>query len=220
MKAVIFDLDGTLYDYDELDKEAGRNVEAFTCKTLGISADRFREAYRFGREETKKRLAEFGAGHNRLLYFQKTLEYLDVLPVPLSLQMYEQYWGVFLQNMKLFPGVKEVFSYLRQKDIPIVICTDLTAHIQHRKIEALGIASHVKYLVSSEEAGREKPAGEPFLLCLEKLKLPPEEVWYVGDSFEKDIKGARQAGMRALWMHREVSDYEELLSIIKKELNV
>ncbi len=241
IKAVIFDLDGTLYDYAKLDKEAGRNVEVFTCKALGISLDKFREAYRFGREETKKRLDDFGAGHNRLLYFQKTLEYLGIPPMPLSLQMYEQYWGTFLQNMTLFPGVKEVFQYLQKKQIPIMICTDLTAHIQHRKIEALGIASEIKYLVSSEEAGREKPAREPFELCLEKLKLPPEHIWYVGDSFEKDIKGAMQAGMKPVWFHREakentgigvesagapsrgetyyreVSDYSQLLSIIKKE---
>lgn len=238
IEAVIFDLDGTLYDYTELDEKAGHNVEMFTCKTLGISADKFREAYRFGREETKKRLADFGAGHNRLLYFQKMLEYLGVLPMPLSLQIYEQYWGTFLRNMTLFPGAKEVFQYLRQKQIPIAICTDLTAHIQHRKIEALGIAPDITYLVSSEEAGREKPAKEVFDLCLEKLKLPPEHVWYVGDNLEKDINGAMQAGMQPVWFHRthqaeraeaggeaktaadfyrEISDYAQLLSIMKKE---
>ncbi|MCM1386913.1 MAG: HAD family hydrolase [Bacillus sp. (in: Bacteria)] len=241
LKAVIFDLDGTLYDYDELDKRAGQNVEAFTCKMLGIGADKFREAYLFGRKETKRQLSDFGAGHNRLLYFQKMLEYLGISPMPMSLRIYDEYWNTFLQNMTLFPGAKEVIGYLRQKRIPIMICTDLTAHIQHRKIEALGIAADINYLVSSEEAGREKPAKEVFALCLEKLKLPPEHIWYVGDNFEKDIKGAAQAGMQPVWFRRtaessgnvverklwdehtnreisykEISDYAQLLSVMKE----
>lgn len=208
IKAVIFDLDDTLYDYETLDKKARANVEAFTCKTLGITAEKYEEAYQFGRQETKRRLPDAGAGHNRLLYCQKTLEYLDVLPMPLSLRMYEEYWGTFLREMKLFPGVKDLFRYLKQKEIPIMICTDLTAHIQHRKIGALGITKDIKYLVSSEEAGKEKPAKEIFDLCLDKLRLPPESIWLVGDDLERDVKGALRAGMKAVWFHPEEKEME------------
>lgn len=109
--------------------------------------------------------------------------------------------------------------------------------MQHRKIEALGIAQDIKYLVSSEEAGREKPAKEMFDLCLEKLKLPPEHIWYVGDSFQKDVEGAMKAGMKAVWFQPEgnaaplekggistensylkVSDYTELTKLVIEEL--
>lgn len=225
IRAVIFDLDDTLYDYKKLNEKAGKAVEDFTCKELGISKERYKEAYQFGREETKRRLFDVGAGHNRLLYFQKTLEYMDVLPMPLSLRMYEEYWGVFLREMTLFAGAKELLDDLRRKQIPVMICTDLTAHIQHRKIEALGIAPYVRYLVSSEEAGREKPAKEIFALCCEKLKLPPEDILYIGDSFEKDIKGALSAGMKAVWFHPKgdsglgrtymrACNYEEIRDIV------
>lgn len=198
IEAVIFDLDDTLYDYKTLDKKARAKVEEFTCRELGISTGQYQEAYQFGREETKRRLWDVGAGHNRLLYFQKALEYLGIAPIPVSIRMYEQYWGIFLREMKPFLGVRELFQYLREEQIPIMICTDLTAHIQHRKIEALGIAADIKYLVSSEEAGREKPAKEVFDLCLEKLGLPQEHIWYVGNSVEKDVKGALRAGMRTV----------------------
>lgn len=237
LQAIIFDLDDTLYAYNPLDKKARANVEKFTCEMLDISSEQYKEAYQFGRQETKKRLPDVGAGHNRLLYCQKTLEYLGVPPMPLSLRMYEQYWGTFLQEMKVFAGVKELFALLKEKNIPIVICTDLTAHVQHRKIEALGIAQDIKYLVSSEEAGREKPAKEMFDLCLEKLKLPPEHIWYVGDSFQKDVEGAMKAGMKAVWFQPEgnaallekggistensylkVSDYTELTKLVIEEL--
>ncbi|MDD6656338.1 MAG: HAD family hydrolase [Lachnospiraceae bacterium] len=237
LKAMIFDLDDTLYAYEPLDKKARINVEKFTCEALGISGEQYKEAYRFGREETKKRLPDVGAGHNRLLYCQKTLEYLGVPPMPLSLRMYEQYWGTFLREMQLFPGVKELFSLLEEKQIPIMICTDLTAHVQHRKIEALGIASDIKYLVSSEEAGKEKPAREIFDLCLEKLNLPPEHIWYVGDNFKKDVEGAMQAGIQAVWFHPqesivknpdskgktaylEAGNYQELKNMVAEELKM
>lgn len=237
IQAMIFDLDDTLYEYGPLDKKAREKVEKYTCEILNISVEKYREAYAFGRQETKKKLSDVGAGHNRLLYCQKTLEYLGIPPMPLSLRMYEQYWGTFLQEMKVFPGVKELFALLKNNQIPIVICTDLTAHIQHRKIEALGIESYIKYLVSSEEAGREKPGKEIFSLCLEKLKLPEKNIWYVGDSFAKDIEGAVSMGMKAIWFHpensqifrqdssllqenayREVGDYAELTKMVVEEL--
>lgn len=115
LQAIIFDLDDTLYAYNPLDKKARANVEKFTCEMLDISSEQYKEAYQFGRQETKKRLLDVGAGHNRLLYCQKTLEYLGVPPMPLSLRMYEQYWGTFLQEMKVFAGVKELFALLKEK---------------------------------------------------------------------------------------------------------
>lgn len=208
MRAVIFDLDDTLYSCIPLDKKAKENVARFTCAELAISKEQYQEAYQFGRRETKKRLANVGSGHNRLLYCQKTLEYLGIPPMPLSLRMYEEYWGTFFREMELFPGVRELLRYLREMEIPVMICTDLTAQIQHRKIEALGIAGEIRYLVSSEEAGKEKPSKEIFDLCLEKLNLPPGEIWYVGDNFVRDVQGALQAGMNAVWFHPEAGTEE------------
>lgn len=198
ISAVIFDLDDTLYEYGALDKEAWGKVRELACGELGISAAAYEEAYSYGRRETKRQLGNVAASHNRLLYCQKTLEYLGVNPVPLSLRMYETYWGIFLEKMRLFDGVREFMDRMHEQGITMMVCTDLTAHIQHRKIEALGIAEDIKYLVTSEEAGREKPAPKMFALCLEKLKRKPEEVCCIGDSLERDVNAALAAGMQAV----------------------
>lgn len=198
IKAVIFDLDDTLYEYGPLDQEAWGKVRGMVCEELGISVSAYEEAYSYGRRETKRQLGNVAASHNRLLYCQKTLEYLGRNPAPLSLQMYETYWGTFLEKMRLFDGVREFMDRMHKQGITMMICTDLTAHIQHRKIEALGITEDIKYLVTSEEAGREKPAPEIFALCLEKLKRKPEEVCCIGDSLERDVKAALNAGMHAV----------------------
>lgn len=203
VRAVILDLDDTLYAYEALNAEAGARVQDYTCKQLGITTAQYNEAYFYGRRETKRQLGDVGASHNRLLYFQKTLEYLGVNPMPMSLQMYEMYWGTFLDKMVLFEGVREFIDRLHERKIKVMICTDLTAHIQHRKIEALGLAKDICCLVTSEEAGREKPAPEIFDLCLKKLQLPPEEVCCIGDSLVKDVEGAKAAGMKAVLFHPE-----------------
>ena len=198
VKAVILDLDDTLYAYEPLDAEARVRVRDYACEQLEITDERYEEAYLFGRSETKRQLGDVGASHNRMLYYQKTLEYLGVNPMPSSLRMYEMYWGTFLEKMTLFEGVREFIDCLHGHKIKIMICTDLTAHIQHRKIEALGLAQDICCLVTSEEAGKEKPSLQIFGLCLKKLGLPPEEVCCIGDSFVKDVEGARAAGMQAI----------------------
>ena len=203
IKAVVFDLDDTLYGYEALDREARDRVKELVCGELKIAAEVYEEAYAYGRSETKRQLADMAASHNRLLYCQKTLEYLGVNPMPFSLRMYEAYWGTFLEKMRLFDGVREFVDRMREQGITMMICTDLTAHIQHRKIEALGLVEDIKYLVTSEEAGREKPAPEMFALCLEKLKKRPEEVCCIGDSLERDVKAALAAGMQAVQFYPE-----------------
>ena len=198
VKAVIFDLDDTLYAYEPLNIVATERVREFTCRELGITAKQFDEAYEFGKSETKRQLGDVAASHNRMLYCQKTLEYLHVKPMPLSLRMYETYWGTILEKMRLRTGAREFLDQMHEQGITVMICTNLTAHIQHRKIEALGIAEDITYLVTSEEAGREKPAQELFTLCLEKLGLPAEEVCFIGDGPVKDVEGAKAVGMQAI----------------------
>lgn len=218
IRAVIFDLDDTLYGYGELDREARRRVRDYTCGELGISEQEYEEAYLYGRSETKRQLGDVAASHNRILYCQKTLEYLGVNPVPLSLRMYETYWGTFLSKMRLFDGVREFMDCMHAHGIMMMVCTDLTAHIQHRKLEALGIADDIKYLVTSEEAGKEKPAREVFELCLKKLGVRAEEVCCIGDSLVKDIEGARAAGMQAVQFYPErpsAGQYEGLKETIE-----
>lgn len=203
VKAVIFDLDNTLYAYDPLDGEARARLREMVCGRLGVTARQYDEAYEFGRSETKRQLGDVGASHNRLLYCQKALEYLGVRPMPLSLEMYETYWGVFLEKMVLYDGVRGFVDHMHERGIRMMICTDLTAHIQHRKIEALGLTEDISYLVTSEEAGEEKPCPKIFALCLRKLGLSPGEVCYIGDSPVKDIDGARAAGMSAIRFYPE-----------------
>lgn len=201
IRAVVFDLDDTLYDYESLDREAMENLCSFTRGRLGITREAFFDAFKRARKETKETLEGTGASHNRMLYCQKTLEELGKKPASLALEMYEAYWGYMLERMELRAGARELFRYCREKGIKIGICTDLTAHIQHRKLRALGLEAWTDVLVTSEEAGAEKPSPAIYRLLLDKLRMSPEEVLFVGDSLERDVKGPAAMGMRAVLFH-------------------
>lgn len=234
IKAVIFDLDDTLYDYKALERAAFECVGELVRERLGVSEEQCEEAFMRARQATKAKLGETATSHSRMLYFQKTLEYLDIRPLYLALEMYETYWGFFLDNMMLYPGVRELLEALHEKYIRVGVCTDLLAHIQHRKLRRLGMMDDVDCLVTSEEAGVEKPAPGIFHLCLEKLRLPAEEVCFVGDNLERDVKGAMAAGLQAVWFRPEsegdlrekmmrdgidvVANYKELYQLLDEKI--
>lgn len=220
-KAVIFDLDDTLYEYEKLNEEAISVLRQYTCMRYQIIPSYFDMAFGHARKETKTMLVHTGASHNRLLYCQKTLERLGEKPVGGALDMYEVYWGYILKHMKLRDGVLDLLEYCSKIGIKIGICSDLTAHIQHRKLRKLGIDSWIDAVVTSEEAGAEKPAEIMYKLILNKLGVAPEHAIFVGDSLEKDVEGAQKVGIRTVWLHAEngsnwetASSFREVKEII------
>ena len=103
------------------------------------------------------------------------------------------------------------------------ICTDLTVHIQHRKIRKLRIDEYIDAIVTSEEAGVEKPDFKMYNKILEKLDVNPEEALFIGDSLKKDVLGPMEYGMKALWLYsktgkdkyQSIQNFDELLEILK-----
>lgn len=201
VKAVIFDLDNTLYNYDALNGQAIESAGKWLCAKEGIAYDNFLSAFEESRKLTKKYMQDCAAQHNRIIYFQKTSEYLGLNPIKYSLELYDKYWGYLLENMRLEIGAERLLQRLRKSGIKIAICTDLTTHIQHRKLRQLGIADFVDVFVSSEEAGVEKPDRKIFRMAIGKLGILPSEIVYVGDSYEKDVIGAANTGMYPIWFN-------------------
>ena len=72
----------------------------------------------------------------------------------------------------------------------------MQAQIQIKKIQHLKINHLINYLVTSEEAGVEKPDKKIFQIALKKLNKDASAVIMIGDSMEKDIQGAQNCGIR------------------------
>ena len=192
-QAVIFDTDNTLYPYAPAHTEATIAVEKKVEVVLGIKKDLFRSAFIEARAEIKKRLGSVASSHSRLLYLQRTIEKLELGTRILTVLDLEQtYWRTFLINCRLFPGVLDFIQLLKSNGIVTANITDLTAQIQFRKLVYFGLDEFFDYVVTSEEAGRDKPDRMPFKLALEKLQVPEEKVWMIGDSAESDIYGSNK----------------------------
>ena len=73
----------------------------------------------------------------------------------------------------------------------------MQAHFQVQKLQKLKVDHLIDYLVTSEEAGKEKPHSEIFLLALAKLDLQINNVIMIGDNQIKDIEGAEKLGIKA-----------------------
>jgi len=199
IKGVIFDIDGTLYSYAANDKIATKFLCEFAEKNLGIDAENFLKTYGEGRRIVKERLTDGGSRHSRVLFLQTTLELLGKNPFHYIKDMYDCYWNNFLAGMQPFDGAVDFIRKLKKRGIKTAICTDMTAQIQYRKINRLGLCEYMDFMVSSEETGLEKPSPVMFNLALKKLGVKSDEAAYFGDSLERDIEGAANVGIKPFW---------------------
>ncbi|HEF4733403.1 HAD family hydrolase [Burkholderia multivorans] len=192
--AVLFDTDNTLYPYDPAHAAAMDAVRQKAVGTFSITKAQFDVAYGAARKEVKERLKHQASSHSRLLYFQRMLEIIGLRSqVLLALDFEQTYWRTFLSHAELFEGVQELLDDLRLAGIPTAIVTDLTAQIQFRKMVYFGLDQSFDYIVTSEEAGSDKPDPAPFEIALEKMRPKGDCIWMIGDNPLNDIKGAREA---------------------------
>ena len=191
--AFLFDTDNTLYPYDPAHAAAHSAVREKATETFSISDNAFDKAFEKARAQVKNRLKQTASSHSRLLYLQRMLEIMGLGSQVLTALDFEQtYWRTFLSNAVMFDGVKELLDDIRLCGIPTAIVTDLTAQIQFRKVVYFGLDQYFDYIVTSEEAGFDKPHEAPFQIALEKMRPQGDCIWMIGDNPVNDIRGGRE----------------------------
>jgi len=123
------------------------------------------------------------------------------------------------------PGAKKTLAQLRDRGVPIAVLSNGWNPLQQRKADRIGFPGPV--LVSAD-LGVQKPDPRAFEALVQALGTRPRDVWYVGDDPRNDVAGARNAGLRAVWLDAEgmpypadlerppvvISSLEELLSLL------
>ncbi len=202
IKAVIFDLDNTLYAYDPAHAAGFSAVTEYAEKEFGIAPERFRELHSLADRVLRAHAGEGSAAiHSRLIRYQLLLEG-EGLPITHAPRMAARYWEAFLAQVKPEPGTRETLELLRDSGLRLGLGSNMTAGRQYEKLERLGLLSLMDFMVCSEEAGAEKPERRLFDLCAQKAGCRAEECLFVGDDVERDIRGAQAAGMKTVWLRR------------------
>ncbi len=117
-----------------------------------------------------------------------------MLPAPLAAEAEILVWeaGVRMEPM---PGALEALAAFRAAGIPVgaVSNTRFSGRAYMEVLPRRGLA--VDFVVSSADVRARKPDPAIFRAALDRLGLPAKDVWFVGDSYEKDVLGAAAAGL-------------------------
>jgi len=197
--AILLDLDNTIYSYEIAHTTALKTARAKASVALAIAPGDFDSLYEKARAEVKARLGRTGASHNRLIYFQRLIELAELgTQVLAALDLEQTYWRSFLGAARAFNNVLDFLDDVRGANVPVTVVSDLTTQIQLRKIVHFGLDHRIDYVVTSEEAGEDKPARSIFDLALQKNGPISGPVWVIGDDPVSDVQGARAIGAVAL----------------------
>ena len=200
-KAVLIDLDDTLYPYWPAHIKGLEEVLKYLKKrysSIFKSEDlvSFNSSYQKHRKIVIDRLYPNGMCRNRYILFLSWMESVNIKRAYLvALKLEKLYWNSFLSNIKPDSKATSFLKYCYLHSIPVVVITDMQADMQIKKLKKLKMDKYIDYLVTSDEAGKEKPYKDIFKLALKKLGLKASEVIMLGDNEVKDLQGAEKLGI-------------------------
>lgn len=186
LKTLLLDLDDTLIPSSQIYKKA---------LSRALSPRQLR-AYRHARSEVKSALPRFhSSAHNRWLYFKRLLERLNEWSPKRHLRLMREYERCLQRE------IKASYTQLRRhelmlklsKKFRILLITNETLQTQITKLSALpNIESWCAALVTSEEAGWDKPRLEVFQLAMKRYHLNKKHCLVVGDDPSSEIQIAKK----------------------------
>jgi putative hydrolase of the HAD superfamily len=186
-KAIVFDLDDTLYFERDYVRSGFRAVASFIERCAGISAETafhdFENLVECG--HAKDTFDQWLAGTKGSV----SLTSADLVSV----------YRNHAPDIAPVPGIPRLLRQMRPK-LKLALLTDGRLEQQQRKIEALGIAGEFDRVLLSDSLGRAywKPSVKPYEAVLSSLDVAPGASVYVGDNPMKDFFGARSLGMATI----------------------
>ena len=184
MRAVLFDLDGTLHDRAAtLRLWLAGHVRRFDLPP-GCGA-RFREeddfGYRSKREVMPLLVQEFGLEHH-------------------PDDLFADFW-THVDAAQAMPYAHDVLRILRERGVRISVVTNGWEEAQTRTLAACGLTGLVDDVIVSQSVGLSKPDPQIYRLALARLGVEAGDAWFVGDSPRNDVWGPQQVGLRAAFLN-------------------
>lgn len=199
LKAVIFDLDDTIYPEFNYVKSGFKAVAAWVEKHMGVAEDEvFRELLDLFAEGKRGNIFDIWVDSRG-----GSVEYW----VPEMVKVYRNHDP----KIRPFEDFLKIIPKLRSK-YKLGVLTDGYSSVQRRKLEALGIEHYFDVVVFSDDLGKDnwKPSVVPFKVILRELDVSGCESVYVADNPLKDFLGARKVNMWTVRFKSAVGLYSQI----------
>ena len=210
---VLFDADGTLFDYERA--EAAALAALWADSELGERAPELDEAYRRINSALWRRFetGDISSHEIKEERFRRLVAELDLDAEPETLS--RDYIDRLGLQTQLIPGAERLLAALAPR-YRLGLITNGLAAVQRSRLERSPIGGRFEVVVISEEVGFAKPDRRIFEHALERMERPARErVLMVGDNPLADIEGARSFGLATCWLNLDgradggvVSDHE------------
>ncbi|MFF8575860.1 HAD family hydrolase [Streptomyces sp. NPDC015408] len=203
IRAVVWDVDDTLFDYTTADREGMR--AHLVAEGLLAGYGSAEEALVRWRQITDRQWARFSAGEVDFVT-QRRDRIREFLGRPELTEAeadtwFQRYVTHYEAAWSLFPDVLPVLDALADSHRHAVL-SNSSLTVQDRKLRVLGVHDRFETILCAAELGVSKPEPAAFLAACDALALPPAEVAYVGDHPEIDGRGAADAGLLSVWVDR------------------
>jgi len=179
IKAVLFDLDGTLAD---------------TAPDLGHALNQQRIARGLLTLPLELIRAEASAGARGLLGLGFNISPGDSDYPDMREEFLDLYAARLCHDTQLFPGVSELLDQLDARKLPWGIVTNKPARFAKPLIHLLGLSQRAACLISGGDTTHSKPHPEPLLAASHALVVAPDTCIYLGDDI-RDVEASLAAGM-------------------------
>ncbi|EKE05177.1 MAG: Hydrolase [uncultured bacterium] len=230
VKAIIFDLDGTLINEDQIDRGLVYVYKTNTNTFKGITQNKFIDANTKAFDSLLKMyksrkilLSQFG-----ILIWYKTVKILNLPETPIVVnKLYRSLQKFIISRTIPLDGAVEVLSFIKKSGYKVGILSNGLFEERINKIKKTKLSKFIDVLVTTDIVGFDKPNKKPFKFILDILNVKPDEAIFIGNSLTEDIYGAKNAKIKAFWYSKlkegevdcRIYDLVELIPIIRNMSN-